>query len=192
MSQFEQTVKPLLIPAIQNEPTTWASTEDRTTVARWAFKTALMLDRSRRPEWQNVPDKDFEYLFKHQEPPPSVSILLGWYVPNPGETFFVASDGNAFFEGQQLPSGDGFEGYRITFTVGHVIFQTYGWIDRDRDDHRFERLVWLGDKPIQDAFRRLWPLEPEPHVWPPRGAKFATSGLRLLEPGGGTPRTKPT
>lgn len=183
MSQFEQTVKPLLTPAIQNTPTTWASVSDRTTVARWAFKTALMIDRSSRPDLWTTPDKDFRYLFTHQEPPPSVFIFLCHYAPKPSEEVFPAWAGNAWTSGQKLPTGEVFDGYRITFSVGHAIFRVYGYADRDREGFVLLPSLTVDDKPVEDAYRQLWPLKPEPHEWPPRGANFATSGLQILEPG---------
>lgn len=63
MSRSEQRVRPLLTPPIQNRPVLWTSEDDKTAVAAWATKTALMLDRSVVPSRRTVPDKEFVHLF---------------------------------------------------------------------------------------------------------------------------------
>jgi hypothetical protein len=183
MSGFEKTAKPLLTPAIRGEGTTWSSPEDRTIVARWAFKTALMVDHSGRPELWTAPDKHFSYLFERQEPPPSVSILVGHYLPRPEEEVFVAWADLSRGSGHDF-DGDVFHAYRVAFTVGHAIFYVQGYADTDREGRMFDTWLSADGAPLEDVFRRLWPLTPEPHEWPPRGANFATSGLAFLTQGG--------
>jgi hypothetical protein len=183
MSVFEQTAKPLLIPVIKDTPTVWASDAEQRLVARWAFKTALMIDRANRPHQHTVPEEVFRYLFSYHKPPPSTTILLARYKPEPGEDFFLAWAGSSWMAAHR-PDGEDLKGYRITFSVGHAIFQIYGHLPVDTDDLVYEREIALGDRPIEDAMRPLWPLRFAPHAWPPRGAKFATSGLELLEQSG--------
>lgn len=185
MSQFEQTVQPLLTPNIKGEPTRWALPAEHTIVARWAFKTALMLDRSVIPDHWTTPDKDFKYLFKHQRPPPSVSILLGWYEPEPQEEVFAVWAGSARTgPGQKASTGEELDGYRLTFSVGHAIFQVYGLTRTSTGRFLSERTITMDGQLVRDAFRRLWPHTLVAHDWPPRGLKFTTSGLLLLEPEG--------
>jgi hypothetical protein len=187
MSNFEQTAKPLLTTAIQGQPTTWLSVSERTIVARWAFKTALMVDRSSHPTRRTTPDKDFRYLFKHQEPPPSASILVGRYSPQAGEDDLAVWAGNAWTTSRpDLPMGDELDGYRVSFSVGRAIFRVYG-ISRHESERfvvDFDTAVVFDGTPVPDAFRRLWPETGEPHEWPPLGVEFSTGALAFLEPGG--------
>lgn len=183
MSDFEESAKPLLAPIIQDQPTRWHSIQDRIVVARWAFKTALMTDRSGKPKHYTAPDDDFEYLFAHRKPPPSVAILLGRYIPDAGEEFRVAWNGSSWSSATS-PGGEEVKGYRITFSVGHAIFQTFGYLTPNRYAPVYPPFLLVSGKPLRDALRPLWPLLPAAHEWPPRGAHFATSGLDLLEPPG--------
>jgi hypothetical protein len=176
MSQSEQAVRPLLTPAIQDRAATWSTEAEQTTVAAWAMKTALMLDRSVIPSRRTVPDKDFSYLFEHRKPPPTLFVQLGRYLPSEGETSFAVWTNTAWSTAQRA-SGETFEGYSISFTVGHVLFIIGAY---DIEDHfHFERTVTVAGKRI-DALRQLWPLTPGPYTWPPRDAHFNTSGLDVL------------
>lgn len=100
MSQFEQTARPLLTPPIQDRGVEWASEAEQTSVAVWAMKTALMLDRSVVPSSRTVPDKDFTFL--------SVAFAIwtntAWTTAHPPST------------------GKTSQGYSISFTVGHALF----------------------------------------------------------------------
>lgn len=183
MSDFEQTVKPLLTPAIRGEPVKWATAAEQKIVARWAFKTALMVDRSQRPSEWTAPDRHFKYLYEHREPPASSSIFLAHYAPQPGEVFYAAWAGTAWTAaGGDFSSRDKIHGFRVTFSVGHAIFRTYGHSRDDEDGFVMTPFLALGDQLIEDTYRQLWPLQPRPHEWPPQGANFATSALVLLEP----------
>ena len=62
MSEFEVRAKPVLVPAMRGEQASWAQ-DDQERVARWALKTALMLDRS-RPEPYATLAEHFDYLFR--------------------------------------------------------------------------------------------------------------------------------
>jgi hypothetical protein len=181
MSDFENTAKPLLIPLLHDRPTRWDSRLEKTLVARWAYKTALISTRTNRPQYWTVPTEDFRYLYEHRKPPLSVTILLGRYIEAPGEVFRPAWHGSSWFEGK-IDSGLEFHGYRVTFSVGHAIFQVWGRFGTDSDPQVAIPEFINEGVPIEDVLRRLWPPANEPHEWPPRGGQFTTSGLERLEP----------
>jgi hypothetical protein len=140
-----------------------------------------MSSRTSKPQFWIVPDEDFRYLYEHREPPLSITILLGRYIDAPGEVFRPAWHGSSRFEGN-LANGMEFDGYRITFSVGHAVFQIWGRFGTDSDPHiAIPEFVNEGT-PIEDVLRRLWPPANEPHEWPPQGGQFTTSGLDNLEP----------
>ena len=185
MSRFEDAVKPILTPLIVGNPARWTLAATQIEVARWAFKTALMFDRSSAPPDVSPPEH-CTYLYRERVPPPTVEVSLGRYRPTPGEEPISVGAGAAKLavDDERLPADLG--AYRITFSVGHVIFQVYGHAGTEKKSYEFERSLTLvqGDQEIAvtDAFRPLWPINFEPYEWPPRGAQFDTSGLRLLEP----------
>lgn len=180
MRGFEDTVAPLLLPIAEDQPAVWDSIDDKTTVARWAFKTALMSTRTNKPQYWTVPDGDFRYLYEHRKPPLSATILLGRYVYSSTEDSYAAWHGSSWTD-IGGDGGDRFQGYRITFSIGHAIFQVWGGIGTNDDPKIIMPNFADGEKPITDAFRHLWPPLNDPHEWPPTGARFTTSGLEMLE-----------
>ncbi len=121
-------------------------------------------------------------LFTRQEPPPSVTILLGHYVPIRGEEFFAFWGGTVKNNRVKFSDGREIDSYGIAFSVGHAIFQTYGQIGTDFQEFIWEGPALGGGPPLEDAWRRLWPLDSKPHEWPPRGTRFSSTGLELLIP----------
>lgn len=179
MSQFEQTVGPLLTPIFRGQSVSWSAESDKLRIARWIFKTALMIDRSHKPRYWTAPENHFGYLYKHRKPPPSATINLGLYVPAPDERPWAAWTSSAWASIKSR-SGAELNGYRVTFSVGHAIFETYAHSDIERGDLIFDRGMTFGGKPVSDAFRRLWPMTPDPHAWPPLGMPFTNEGLAFL------------
>lgn len=180
MSQFEQSVEPVLTPMIRNEPTRLATEKEQTILARWVYKTALTYDRSSEPRKWTVPEEHFTYLFQHGEPPPSVTILVARYVPEPGEEPFAAWAAASWTTARSA-NGSEFKGYRITFSVGHAIFQTHGFVVPDDARLAPQQVLVIDGREFPDALRELWPLTGQPHEWPPPDVIFNTAGLKLLD-----------
>jgi hypothetical protein len=187
MSRFEDAAKPLISPLIRDEPVRWASAAIQAEVARWAFKTALMFDRSSVPPDVSPPEH-CTHLFRTRVPPPSVQIYLGLYRPRANETEFITVGAGAATVGRGDPGVPAdLNGYRVTFNIGHVIFQIYGYAGTSKRDYEFARQLSVEgidgqDIVIEDGFRQLWPLSLAPYEWPPRGGQFGTAELRMLEP----------
>jgi hypothetical protein len=179
MSQFEETAAPLLTPMFRGQAVTLQTEAEKIRVARWIFKTALMVDRAHKPTNWTVPETHFRYVYEHHKPPPSATITLGLYVPAPTDRPWAASTNTAWASAQGT-SGPKLDGYRVTFSVGHAIFETYAHVDPERDNLIFDRRITIGGNPAPDALRRLWPTEPTPHEWPPLGLPFTNAGLEFL------------
>jgi hypothetical protein len=179
MSRLEQRAASLLIPIIQGRPTTWTRLADQVTVSAWVFKTAMTFDRSFRPPYTS-PDEHPRYLFaNHLQPPGSVQISLGHYVPEAGDDARPVWGGNA----RLTIHDDRFTepAYRITFNVGHAIFLVHGLPGVENEGYEYGRGVFVGGEQVPDAFRRLWPFSWTPYEWPPRGFRFNTAALDHLE-----------
>jgi len=180
MSRSENAAKPLLAPVIQDRAVAWRG-ESQRTVAAWAFKTALTWDRARRPEKRVVPDADFRALHGDGEPPHRVTIHLARYDNTDASTRTFAAWGRSSWATMTKPDGTGHTGYRITFLVGAVIFQTFGTVTDERVADYLPSVL-ADDRPLPDVWRQLWPQTTDTFAWPPRGAHIATTGLDIIEP----------
>jgi hypothetical protein len=150
------------------------------------FKTALMIDAASQPRERTVVSSHYSYLFEQRKPPRSVTLLLGRYVPGFGQQVVSTWGGTEWLP--KLPDGNRRgEAYRVTFSVGHAIFQTHGF-NVAHDDESFvvrPEFFYADGRKVPDTFRQLWPPTEQPHVWPPTGIVFDTPGLLSLAPGPG-------
>jgi hypothetical protein len=110
-----------------------------------------MIDRTNRPERRTVPDDHFRYLFEHRKPPPAATITLARYLPETGEVPFAAWMNTLWASAKGRD--EEIAGYKISFIVGHAIFQTYAQVHTEREGLVFESVLNLEDQPIDDAFR---------------------------------------
>jgi hypothetical protein len=181
MNLMEEAARPFLTPVLLDTPTRWTTLAQQRAVAQWAFKTALMIDRSGRPERQNAPAEHFKRFFDTKLPPPGARIDLARYAPDPGEEYLAAFADLSWYGLGGAPRRRETKGYRITFSVGHVIFQVFGSMASDLPSQAIRRTVW-GEPGVilEDVFRQLWPLTFEVHEWPPSGPPFSTASLDVL------------
>jgi len=118
MSRIEEEAKPLLSPIFAGQPARW-SADDQAKIARWAFKTALMIDCS-SPASRVAPAEHFSYLPRRQMPPQSVLIYLAKHFPAPGEA------ANLVLASSYRPTGVDARlypnPYQITFSVMQAVF----------------------------------------------------------------------
>ena len=145
MSRIEQAAKPTLTPLMLGQPVRWTRAATQLEVARWTFKTALMFDRSSVPPDVSPPEH-CAHLYREGVPPQCVTIALGHYVPAPGEEPISVGAGAATLAvgDPRLPADLG--AYRITFIVGHAIFQVYGHRGVEKRAYEVERsLVMVRD-----------------------------------------------
>jgi hypothetical protein len=177
MGQSEAEARRLLTGALHGEAVRWHA-DDQLKVARWAFKTALMLDRSSLAS-RVAPPTHFTHLYNEQAPPPSVVIYMAHYFPEEGD-LHLGVLGSAF-----RPTGIDLslypEPYQITFSVGQVVFEVCGHsgsalLEVKRAGVRTSGLIVIE----HDVFRQLWPLRPATFEWPPQGGYLGTHNLQTL------------
>lgn len=177
MSRSEREVKPLLRAAIGGNQVEW-NERQQLTVARWAFKTALMLDRS-SPASRLIPAEHFRYLHDNQQPLPTGAIYLSRYFPEPGDpplgvvaSAFRPHDVDPLLYPQP---------YHLTFSVGQAVFEVFGHsgqahLEVRRAGYRSSGLV----VPVVDVFRQLWPIQQPNFNWPPAGGHLGNHNLQAL------------
>lgn len=175
MRDFEEEARPLLVPIMRGESGLWPL-EAQELVSRWALKTALMIDRSRRPPHATLAEH-FKYLFDHRLAPASVQIFLGRYLPAAGEEHRAASAGAV-----KLSAGD-LDAYRIVFNAGQAVFQVCGHAGIESIGLEIAHVAWGTREgspllvPLTDMFRRLWPSTSGDYEWPPAGSPLNTFSL---------------
>lgn len=177
MSRSETKATTLLPPMIRGEPIQWDSAQ-QARVARWAFKTALMLDRSSLAS-QVAPRRHFRFLFDEQSPPESVTIYLARYFPGPGE------DHLGVIGSSYRPTGVNRhlypDPYQITFSIGQAVFQVFGHSGTAPVEIRRAGQLDSGlIVPLGGTFRQLWPFRSEDFAWPPTGGHLNTPSLQAL------------
>ena len=161
MSRIEQAAKPHLVHPIQGQHVRWATGSAQIAVSAWAFKTALMLDCCW--EGQLFPARQYRYLYDLRVPLPETWITIAAYGVQPDAKTFRSGWAARSLIGYSTADGPG-HGYRVTFSVGHLVFQIFG--HPGREQLQPVRPVTFGDQEIE-AFRTLWPLRVGRLDWPP-------------------------
>ena len=177
MSQFEVEAQQLLTPVLHGGSVRWHA-DDQLKVGRWAFKTALMFDRSSLAS-RLVPSKHFTYLYEEHAPPPSVVIYMAHYFPEQGDPHLGVL-GSAF-RPTGVDPGLYPQPYQITFSIAQAVFQVCGHsgsapLEITRAGVRASGLI----VPVQDVFRQLWPVRDSNFEWPPQGGYLGTHNLQAL------------
>jgi hypothetical protein len=172
MSEIEESAKPLLVPVMRGVPASWGP-EEQKAVAAWCFKTALMADTS-NPAARKAPVEHFEFLFEHHVPPPSAQIRVGRYHPRVGEKAHGVMVGVG--TGPEWVGGS----YRVTFSVGQIVFVVHGRGGLDPLPH-VEMAFVTGSGlyvPGGSTFTKFWPSRSETFEWPhPDGIPLGSQSL---------------
>jgi hypothetical protein len=175
----------------------------RELLASWAVKTALMITlalsefRSKDIEPLLVPQRHFDWLYAHREPPTGEPIP-----PPPGTTvwMFAANiqpsgpvgtivrkmlawdDGENIIADKVDRMGELPKGYFLTFTAGYLGFQVIGWDANPADLVEPQWSLRPTMPPaIQDGIHRLFPTQGTPPAfrWP-WGGNVPGDGIVVL------------
>ncbi len=175
MSRLESAAKPLISAALFGETQTW-DVDEQLTVATWAFKTALMLDRSNQAGWK-VPNDHFEFLYTERCPPDSSQIAIARYRPDTGQEERAVSAGIT----KGPPSHE--DGYRICFSVGQLVFSVHGYRGSGAG-FNVQEYVGLPSGLVVafwNTLQTLWPRAARTLSWPhPKGLALNNDSLDLL------------
>lgn len=177
MSRSESDGKRLLLPMIHGHAIHWDAAQ-QASVARWTFKTALMLDRSSLAS-RVAPLHHFRFLFEHQSPPETVTLYIARYFPGAGEDH-VGVIGSSYRPTNVNPRLYP-RPYQITFSIGQAVFQVFGHSGTARVEIRRAGQLNSGlVVPLTDVFQQLWPIRIEEFAWPSAGGHLDTRSLQAL------------
>jgi hypothetical protein len=157
MHDLEDEAIPILAGPILGHPAEFSESDQRV-MARWAVKTALLLELSLRVVRGvgHAPAGAFDFLRQHGEPPPGHRVWIGavkakrtWPGWTSSSTVMVGPS-----EADMVP-----QGYLAAFLVGHLLFQVFG--PNLGTDHNIE----LGVIPDR-VLRPIWPISLPVIRWP--------------------------
>ena len=156
MSALENSVKPMLWPMFFPGRRTELRKEEKTLLATWAVKTAMVLEFA-GPRRRLFEDTHRRHVCNTQTPPPTVHVFIALHL---GE-FVTRHISHELIV--PVPGEPPMRGQVVTLTVGLVAFQ----ILRLRSvGHKFARLITKGQ--WDEATSELWPRDlDELVIWPP-------------------------
>lgn len=172
MSALEGRVKPFLGQMIRAAvPTTLDNSRQRI-LATWAVKTAFMFDKIHTAT-PVVPESEYHRLYVAQQPPSGYVVWIGFRADlrnGAGQDELAAAKQQVVPYTRIDPTlapvfeklvAAGHVQFRVTFTVGHVVFVVYG--------HNFPGTFHIElSKPLNNLVSSIWP--PIGIVqWPPIG-----------------------
>lgn len=179
MSRLEQRVIPTLGPMIKKGWSTGLPPRTQQALAFWAVKTALVLDYVHAAV-RVIPDAEYPALHAAQQPLPAHLVWIGRR--NTVGEQLAASLKQAISE-IQVPADDpdgiavqirasiaeGCGIYRVTFSVGHVVFQVFG--------HTLPGPLDIKTGPDNARIlHQIWP--PQGHItWPPERSIEVVGGV---------------
>lgn len=169
MSALESTASRPLKDAITNGPSaaTWNS-EQCQVVARWAFKTAAMINAGSNYR-RIIPASHLRYFFDNEKPPPGVVVDIG-LSPPPAEPTLEWRQSQDFLifcpSGSIMWQLDRWRSYKITLAIGQLFVKVMFWPDPS--------CTLLVDKDEKAA--RIWPYR-EPIAFDRRRSDKAIDGF---------------
>jgi len=170
MSVLEERVKRLLGPMIRHGQATKLRPPAQALIATWAIKTAFMYEYL-HPAERVVPDSEYHRFYKIKQPPDDYRVWLAHrtiYTDHTGRELLMASreqhvtNLNATNEASKqeieawLASGGSV--FRITFTIGRLVFQIFG--------HSLPGRFNVEVAPNVKVVQLIWPVNGNV-TWPP-------------------------
>jgi hypothetical protein len=177
MSQIEADVQPVMRPMMHGQETVLLSPAHARRLARWVWKTALVVDLVVAGE-RSVPPHFYPDFFKRRWPPNPGAVT--WTTAYGGPRRAAFGRGRRFrVEGEHWGPGAGpkghsrttTHGFAITFSVFRVVFQALAYYGGDWRPTRD------GSAETERLVLRLWPPERSAMMWPKNRYGLGTDGL---------------
>ncbi|WP_216898412.1 hypothetical protein [Nocardia alni] len=169
MSRLEQDTKPLLIRLFRSHGRSIPlETDAQLTLARWAFKTAVVCAYSDKSQLELIPKEHRREFYENDEPPRHVGVRMGMStVPplDPSKGEHVAAYSLTPIEGTPITDDStiNFSLYRITICLLNVVFCILGHMEtipmKEQIDNKFRSITMP-----------IWPPQRPTMWWPPVGA----------------------
>jgi hypothetical protein len=182
MSSIEGSVKSVLGPMLRRGLSATLTPSFQAQLAMWAVKSALVLDRM-HPAERVIPDSEYSRFYKSQQPSSKYVVWIGRrasFFDHTGRELVVASrqEHITSFSADSAASKaeaeqwvvKGHTLFKITFTVGHVVFQIFG--------HDLPGTIVMNHA-AADVLQQIWPVEPR-FAWPPPQPIEAIGGFLAL------------
>lgn len=173
MSNVESSSRDLIARVMLGNTADW-DREAQTVVATWAYKTALMLDFV--GVHRTIPAEHYSEFYETRVPVRSCRIWATSYAPAGDDEFQ-----SAWFNGHGLTlhlADRNRRAYTMTFNVGYVVFQIFGF--EGEDDLTVEKRRFTDSGKRGEHFLiPIWPVRDDRVTWPPTFA-FDARGLGLL------------
>jgi hypothetical protein len=156
LTPLETRIAKLVTPMIQGENAT-LSRADQEAISVWAFKTAIVLDRT-QPQEDIVPAHHYRWLQSKRRPGPNSLVMLSVFHVFNSEVLFGLSKFSADRKGPLDRTRD-VEGYCVSLVIGHFVLIALGF--------PFGREIGVRIDPR--VMPRLVPIWPTPGTanWPP-------------------------
>jgi hypothetical protein len=148
-------------------------------IARWAVKTAMMLEAHRRPAdpLAHLPKSHVKMMRGSATPPPGTAIRM--FGRSAGDGHFIVTRSAGLLrrpEGEPREGIDDAKSYVSTFVVGFLGFHILGTGYEDAGTPRLGETRWL-----EEHTTRLWPPAVGVIEWPPARAMTLDDILRLAD-----------
>lgn len=158
MSALENRVKPLILPMLEDFPTSLSATAQQV-IATWAAKMSMTLDLSVPRDSRTVIPAQRRELFDTGLPPKQSTVWLGRFA---GDEWGMRIYRNGC-RVEQEGAPEGFQIYKTVFTINRIAFAVVG------------DSLPPGWRPCTDSedlhvARRLWPQRGTAIVWPSSNA----------------------
>lgn len=187
MSGLERSVAPFLGPMLTESKVTSLDKERQQLLATWTVKTVFMLELTQSSE-RIIPNSEYHRFHNVKQPPGEYFVWLGhrsalsdpdragnrlvWFIQEPISRIRVQGDETAIAAAQQsfVP---GKVVFRVTLSIGHVVFQVFG--------HNSALYVDIDNTgtPFADSVDTVWPVR-ELWTWPPHKPIESVGGVQAL------------
>jgi hypothetical protein len=170
MSTIESSVQPSLIPMLHNEPCT-LDAQAKKALSQWATLRILIAQLAHPAERRRtIPPERYKQFYEARSLPRGAQVWVGRYNGAggwPTDYHHVELHGSAF--GRPSPATP--NGYLTAFSIGYAAFVYWG--------HEIENGPVVDIAGLAPYLIPIWPIEPAPAMWPPKGL-LGANGLRAI------------
>jgi hypothetical protein len=172
MSRLEDAVKPIL-ESIFNEKLKAIDESFQLTLARWAVKTAMVLESIDPNRSWFYSDGERQMMRTAQSLPSRTSVWIAKCINQPNIY-------SAAMDLKTTPGNDGFHAYATTMAFGSIAFQVVS-IKTPISIHENVTVTYdVTEGPWDQTIVRVWPTTQKSIVWPPNYGLNNESGLEAL------------
>jgi hypothetical protein len=172
---IETEARPFLMPLIADQAISLDASA-QTTLAIWATKTLLMLQRTHKRKERSMDDNAYRWFRTHRWPLPNEQIWIGRYNGSGDWPTSYRHFGMLIRKKPTVPQPpDGINAHCAAFGIGHLVFLAFGHTHESRPSARVKP-----GTPAAAAMRPIWPAFGGAVDFPPSGIVDGNSGLDAM------------